>query len=34
MEWKIGLIWRQGSYLSHSAQAWIACCRDYWPPLK
>ncbi|BEM59940.1 LysR family transcriptional regulator [Serratia marcescens] len=34
MEWKIGLIWRQGSYLSHSAQAWIACCRDYWPPVK
>ncbi|MFZ1875178.1 MAG: LysR substrate-binding domain-containing protein [Chania sp.] len=31
MEWRVGLIWRQGSYLSHSAQAWIACCRDYWP---
>lgn len=31
MEWLVGLIWRQGSYLSHSAQAWIACCRDYWP---
>ncbi|MEX0634256.1 hypothetical protein M8494_29125 [Serratia ureilytica] len=23
-----------GSYPSHSAQAWIACRRDYWPPLK
>lgn len=21
MEWKIGLIWRRGSYLSHGAQA-------------
>lgn len=31
MEWQVGLIWRQGSYLSHSAQAWIACCREYWP---
>jgi DNA-binding transcriptional LysR family regulator len=31
MAWQVGLIWRQGSYLSHSAQAWIACCRDYWP---
>jgi DNA-binding transcriptional LysR family regulator len=31
MEWRVGLIWRQGSYLSHSAQAWIACCRDHWP---
>ncbi len=31
MEWQVGLIWRQGNYLSHSAQAWIACCRDYWP---
>lgn len=34
MEWKVGLIWRQGSYLSHSAQAWIACCRDFWPTPK
>ncbi|MFI8418014.1 LysR family transcriptional regulator [Serratia sp. NPDC078593] len=34
MEWKVGLIWRQNSYLSHSAQAWIACCRDFWPLLK
>ncbi|KFK95234.1 MULTISPECIES: LysR family transcriptional regulator [unclassified Serratia (in: enterobacteria)] len=34
MEWLVGLIWRQGHYLSHSAQAWIACCRDYWPMPK
>ncbi|MFC0228095.1 LysR family transcriptional regulator [Serratia aquatilis] len=31
MAWQVGLVWRHGSYLSHSAQAWIACCRDYWP---
>ena len=29
--WKLGLIWREGSYLSNSAQAWIACCREFWP---
>ncbi|WP_129991962.1 LysR family transcriptional regulator [Rahnella sp. CFA14(1/10)] len=30
MPWQLGLIWHQGSYLSHSAQAWITLCRDYW----
>ncbi|PVZ82137.1 LysR family transcriptional regulator [Serratia sp. S1B] len=34
MAWQIGLIWCHGNYLSHSAQAWIACCRDYWPPSR
>ncbi|AGB84345.1 transcriptional regulator [Serratia sp. FGI94] len=34
MEWKVGLIWRQDSYLSHSAQAWIACCRDHLSMMK
>lgn len=34
MAWSVGLIWRQGSYLSHSAQAWIACCRDIYPLAK
>ncbi|OON41685.1 LysR family transcriptional regulator [Izhakiella australiensis] len=29
--WRLGLIWREGSYLSRSAQAWIACCREFWP---
>ena len=29
--WSLGLIWREGSYLSRSAQAWIACCREHWP---
>lgn len=29
--WKLGLIWREGSYLSKSAQAWIACYREFWP---
>ncbi|QKJ88902.1 LysR family transcriptional regulator [Paramixta manurensis] len=31
LEWKLGMIWREGSYLSRSAQAWIACCREFWP---
>ncbi len=29
--WQLGLIWRQGSYLSQSAQAWIARSREFWP---
>ncbi|KHE02804.1 DNA-binding transcriptional LysR family regulator [Pantoea sp. PNA 14-12] len=31
LQWHLGLIWREGSYLSRSAQAWIACCRAHWP---
>ncbi len=31
LEWKLALIWREGSYLSRSAQAWITCCREFWP---
>jgi len=31
MMWQLGLIWRQGSNLPHSAQAWIAACRERWP---
>ncbi|WP_413736093.1 LysR family transcriptional regulator [Sodalis sp. RH21] len=31
MTWQLGLIWRQGSYLPHCAQAWIAACRKHWP---
>jgi DNA-binding transcriptional LysR family regulator len=31
MRWDLGLIWHQGSYLSQSAQAWIALCREFWP---
>lgn len=29
--WRLGLIWCHGRYLSHSAQAWIARCRAFWP---
>ena len=29
--WSLGLIWREGGYLSRSAQAWLACCREHWP---
>ncbi len=31
LQWSLGLIWREGSYLSRSAEAWIACCREFWP---
>ncbi|WP_255478963.1 LysR substrate-binding domain-containing protein, partial [Pantoea sp. ME81] len=31
LQWSLGLIWREGSYLSRSAQAWIDCCREHWP---
>ncbi len=29
--WTLGMIWREGGYLSHSTQAWIRCCQDCWP---
>ncbi|HCJ7305410.1 TPA: LysR family transcriptional regulator, partial [Enterobacter hormaechei subsp. xiangfangensis] len=25
-------IWREGVYLSHSAQAWLQCCEGFWVP--
>lgn len=31
LKWSLGLIWREGSYLSRSAQAWIDCCHEHWP---
>lgn len=31
LQWSVGLIWREGRYLSRTAQAWIACCREHWP---
>lgn len=31
LQWRLGLIWREGHYLSRSARAWIACCREHWP---
>jgi len=31
MHWHLGLTWRQDHYLSLSAQAWIAACRERWP---
>ncbi|BDH47516.1 LysR family transcriptional regulator [Salmonella enterica subsp. enterica serovar Choleraesuis] len=30
LQWQLGMIWREGGYLSHGAQAWIGCCRQYW----
>lgn len=31
LRWELGMIWRDGVYLSHSAQAWLHCCKEYWP---
>ncbi|MDU6924503.1 LysR family transcriptional regulator [Franconibacter helveticus 513] len=31
LRWELGMIWREGVYLSQSAQAWIACCKTFWP---
>lgn len=30
LRWQLGLIWREGVYLSHSAQAWLTCCEGFW----
>ncbi|WP_336852195.1 LysR family transcriptional regulator [Pseudescherichia vulneris] len=32
LQWQLGMIWREGVYLSHSAQAWLACCEGFWLP--
>jgi len=31
LHWQLGMIWREGVYLSHSAQAWLKCCEGFWP---
>lgn len=33
LHWQLEMIWREGVYMSHSAQAWIACCKEFWPAL-
>lgn len=33
LSWQLGMIWREGVYISQSAQAWIACCKEFWPGL-
>ncbi|WP_342322606.1 LysR family transcriptional regulator [Kosakonia sp. BYX6] len=30
LRWQLGMIWREGSYLSHSTKAWLACCEGFW----
>jgi hypothetical protein len=32
LRWQLGMIWREGVYLSHSAQAWLECCEGFWVP--
>ena len=29
LRWQLGMIWREGVYLSHSAQAWLKCCEGF-----
>ncbi|WP_029686480.1 LysR family transcriptional regulator [Tatumella saanichensis] len=31
LTWTLGLVWREGNYISSSTRAWIQCCRDFWP---
>ena len=30
LRWELGMIWREGVYLSHSAQAWLECSKSFW----
>lgn len=30
LRWHLGMIWREGVYLSRSAQAWLTCCEGFW----
>jgi len=30
LRWELGMIWREGVYLSRSAQAWLQCCKGFW----
>ncbi|WP_437887312.1 LysR family transcriptional regulator [Phytobacter sp. V91] len=30
LRWLLGMIWRDGVYLSRSAQAWLECCKGFW----
>ncbi|EMH4164474.1 LysR family transcriptional regulator [Pluralibacter gergoviae] len=32
LHWSLGMIWRDGAYLSHSARAWLECCEGFWQP--
>lgn len=29
LRWQLGMIWREGAYLSQSAKAWLACCEGF-----
>jgi len=29
LRWQLGMIWREGVYLSHCAQAWLKCCEGF-----
>lgn len=32
LRWQLGMIWREGVYMSHSAQAWLKCCEGFTLP--
>lgn len=34
LSWQLGMIWREGVYISQSAQAWIDCCKEFWPEIE
>ena len=30
LRWELGMIWREGVYMSHSARAWLECSKAFW----
>ena len=30
LRWELGMIWREGVYMSRSAEAWLACSKAFW----
>jgi DNA-binding transcriptional LysR family regulator len=30
LRWELGMIWREGVYMSRSARAWLACSKAFW----
>ena len=30
LRWQLGMIWREGVYMSHSARAWLECSKTFW----
>lgn len=30
LRWELGMIWREGVYMSRSAEAWLTCSKAFW----